>query len=101
MLVSALILLKGKCKDLMSENVSNYVFDLHEFENIAGKEDSDLIKKLKHSFVEWREMTNELSSYAYLVSNTDLINVLSAMELNLHRLDDDSSILLVAKQTEK
>ena len=81
----------------MSENVSNYVVDFYQFEKIAGAEDKELVDKFRSGFMEWRSMTDDLSDYAYLVSNTDLINVLSIMELNLHRLDNDSAVLIIAK----
>ena len=81
----------------MSEHVSSYVTDLHQFEQIASAEDIELVNKFRANFKKWRDTTDELSSYAHLVSNIDLINVLGAMELNLHRLDEDSPALVIAK----
>ena len=84
----------------MSESVSGYVIDFNQFEQIADVEDAELVNKFRNSFKEWRGMTDELSNYAHLVSNTDLINVLGVMELNLHRLDDNSSALVIAEHNQ-
>lgn len=76
--------------------VNDYLVSLSKFEQIANKDDVDLLNQFKSEFNRWHQMNNDVLTYLYNVSDPAARNALASISLALERLNPESPIMLAA-----
>lgn len=82
----------------LSNGVSDYLGHYHQFEEIYGSTDTEILNQFNTSFRRWYSFNKDLLYYANVVSDADFINTLNKIDLAFGQFDTDpnEALLLIA-----